>query len=85
MSAYILSRHSFQEVLDSGYTEEFYTHWKHGFEFYEEGDWSRAKDEFEECSKMMPDDGPCNRLMEYMNEYNYEAPNFWEGHRTLPE
>ena len=85
VSAYILSRHSFQEVLDSGYTEEFYTHWKHGFEFYEEGDWSRAKDEFEECSKMMPDDGPCNRLMEYMNEYNYEAPNFWEGHRTLPE
>ena len=85
VSAYILSRHSFQEVLDSGYTEEFYTHWKHGFEFYEEGDWSKAKDEFEECSKMMPDDGPCNRLMEYMNEYNYEAPNFWEGHRTLPE
>ena len=85
VSAYILSRHSFQEVLDSGYTEEFYTHWKHGFEFYEEGDWSKAKDEFGECSKMIPNDGPCNRLMEYMNEYNYEAPSYWEGHRTLSE
>lgn len=81
----ILSRHSFQEVLESNNPEDFFLSWKKGFEFYEKGEWEKAKEEFNECHKIDPEDQPCIRILEQMEKFNNHAPCFWDGARRCPE
>lgn len=81
----ILSRHSFQEVLESNYSEDFFMSWKKGFMFYEKGEWEKAKEEFTQCHKIDPEDKPCLRLLEHMEKFNYHAPCFWDGSRHCPK
>jgi class 3 adenylate cyclase len=79
---FILSKKSFKELLKTNIPKEFYkTHYKAMHE-YLNGDWLAAKRNFQRCLEYI-DDKPTKVVMEYMNSYNYIAPENWLGFRSL--
>ena len=56
-----------------------------GFECYVKGDWLTAKKRFEECLEIKENDGPTRNLYNFLQGYDFIAPEDWNGYRTLTE
>lgn len=54
-----------------------------GFREYIQGEWEVAYHVFEKCLELNPKDGPTKTLMHYIEDYNLQAPDDWEGYRKL--
>ena len=72
--------------------ETFLNTFATGFEHYRGGDWSQAKSILEECrwarrnsKNEKIEDGPSVTLLEYMAQFDYQAPDDWPGFRELVE
>lgn len=76
-------------MLRSHITPEFKSLFEKGINTYLAGDWAKARDNLEECDKMMRNvsgldgDGPSKTLLSYMEERNWTAPADWAGFRPL--
>ena len=72
--------------LRQHYTYQFYKEFFLGFKAYEEGDWEKAKQLLNQTSITIPNvlDGPSQVLLEFMEEYDWVAPNNWQGFREVP-
>lgn len=81
------------------YTKEFFHRFSMGYRNYEAGEWLAARDMFFTChyqprpdigrqpvthEDQWPVDGPVRMLLGFMQQYNYEPPPDWPGHRELP-
>lgn len=56
-----------------------------GMKEYINGDWESAVKLFQTALQDKVDDGPCNFLINYMSQFNFKKPDFWEGYRELKE
>lgn len=69
---------------------DFLDTFKAGVDEYLEGNWSGAKLKLQKATNMMAQlapvlggDGPCKTLLEYMEEFGPDAPDWWKGYRPL--
>lgn len=77
-------------TLRNHYKPEFRQIFNEGLELYLSGDWPTARGFFEKASQMMSNiphfekgDGPSNTLLNYMENYGWQAPSSWKGFRPL--
>jgi len=65
------------------YSPEFYENYNMGFNFFQDGDWPKAKLCFETAQEILGDkDGPTENLMRIMKESNFVKPHDWKGNRS---
>ncbi|KAF0707063.1 Aste57867_6668 [Aphanomyces stellatus] len=50
---------------------------------YQAGDWAAARDALTHALTLRPADGPCKHVLDFLKEYDYQAPPDWNGVRTL--
>mmetsp|Transcript_32833 Transcript_32833/g.32060 ORF Transcript_32833/g.32060 Transcript_32833/m.32060 type:complete len:111 (-) Transcript_32833:39-371(-) len=69
------------------YTQEFFTLFDKGMNCYLNGEWEEARQHFEmvEVLKEVGADYPSKCLLEYMKDFNFVAPDSWDGYRVLTE
>lgn len=60
-------------------TEEFMEAWDEALRLYLGGKWPEAIVCFRKCKALVPDDGPTDTLMTYLERRNCEAPAGWNG------
>ena len=60
----------------------FKSTWKQGYEAFLSGDWSVARKQFNEASRLKPGDGPAAYLLSVMARFNDAPPR--DGARRLP-
>ena len=83
-AAELITQSSQIALLRAAYTEEFFAFYEEGLKHYFEGNWSEARKVFKEsCLKIVPDDGPCQELLNFMAASQYTAPLSWPGYRVL--
>lgn len=70
--------------------EEFLATFKTGVTLYLDGDWVNGKVQLEKANNLMKTlapslggDGPCLTLLDYMQEFGPNAPDWWKGYRPL--
>jgi len=80
---YALCRNSFIELLDLKRPPEFLPCFNKGFGHYIDGNWHKAKEYFQECLSMDPNDGPTANLFNYIESLNFIKPDNWQGFRPL--
>ncbi len=78
----ILEKNSYRELIVQR-SEEFNFNWNEGIKFYKSGKWKNAIKFFENCLKIDPNDGPAFVLSDFIKSYNLNAPENWNGVRTL--
>lgn len=71
------------EIIKKPFSEEFFEMFQRGLEVYFDGKWGEAKEIFEDVLRLRPTDGPSAGLIKYMEEFNFCAPEDWEGIRAL--
>lgn len=81
--SYYLKKASFEELLDTRLTDDFYDWFEDGLSCYIKGDWKEAKKCFIECMDIEETDGPTKSLFDYMQKYDFIAPSNWSGVREL--
>ena len=75
-------------------TNEFRSLFDVGFNAYINRNWKEAKEAFEAAQIvyvqfkrsngiLVEPDIPIGILLEYMNVYDYECPNIWQGYRKI--
>jgi len=57
--------------------------WDQGLQLYLRGSWAEAHALFAQCKELLPDDGPTETLMVYIERRNLQAPAGWKGVREL--
>lgn len=73
------------------YNREFFRRWEQGFNCYVDGKWPEAKGHFEYTKNFFEnaygiinkEDGPSINLLSYMEDYGFQAPDYWHGVRKL--
>jgi class 3 adenylate cyclase len=73
-----------QDLIDLRHkvNDSFRVVWDEGIAAYIAGDWTRAKEKFEETNRMgKGKDGPSKNLLDYMAEHGDAAPSWWKGYR----
>ena len=50
---------------------------------YLRGDWSTAKQLYEQVLAWRPADGPARVLLEFMQRTQFKVPHDWQGYRKL--
>ena len=80
---YIFQLNSFDELFELKRSPDFLDIFNDACQNYIEGNWAYAKESFEECLELDPNDGPTKTLMNFMKETNYIAPKEWEKCREL--
>ena len=80
---YILKKKSFQDLLNTKKSSYFYLPFKEGLDNYIKGNWTEAKEKFNECLFLDKNDGPTNTLMRYMKRFNFITDDNWDGVRQL--
>ena len=78
-----LEKKYFKKLLKNARSKVFKKTFKEGFENYISGKWKIAAEKFEECKKLHENDGPTNTLYNYINEFEFTAPETWAGFRAL--
>ena len=78
----ILEKNSYRELVVQR-SEEFNFNWNEGIKFYKSGNWKNAFKFFQNCLKIDPDDGPAFVLSNFIQNYNLNAPENWNGVRML--
>jgi hypothetical protein len=64
-------------------TDSVRTLWDMGMEAYIAGDWSKAKQIFDETLRLTKGkDGPSKALLAYIAEHDGVAPKSWKGYRV---
>ena len=61
----------------------YYERFREGVDCYLSGDWEWARDFLQWCVAQHEDDTPPKLLLEFMGEYNFEAPPGWPGYRAM--
>ena len=61
----------------------FKSTWKTGYEAFLSGDWSVARKQFNEASRLKPGDGPAAYLLSVMARFNNAPPRGWDGAHVL--
>lgn len=67
--------------MRESFTEEFYDNYNEGFDEYNFGDWSKAKELLEKVTAIRPDK-PSQRMLDNMKKYNYMKPRNWKGNQA---
>jgi len=75
------------KIMRNIFKPGFFKEWNIGIKSYIAGDWETACSQFELTSNYIPgySDKPSRTLLEIMNQYQNEAPTWWEGYRPLTE
>eukprot|EP00606_Chrysophyceae_sp_TOSAG23-5_P000700 GSChrysophyteH2.ASY1.ANO1.1190.1 assembled CDS len=70
--------------------QKFLDTFKAGVDDYLEGNWSSGRIKLKQADQMMAKlapalggDGPCATLLDYMEEFGPDAPDWWKGYRPL--
>lgn len=73
------------KAMREPFSKLFYEEWKKGFEAYEKGEWSSAREIFTKTQLLSPNhqDGPSKALIDFMELTNFEPPANWEGVRPF--
>lgn len=86
--AYIMQRDYLINVIRHRYQDFPYKEWEIAYLNYESGEWDVAQKLFVKTRGVARtgchNDGPSERLLDYMNMYNHKAPVNWQGFRELP-
>jgi hypothetical protein len=53
--------------------------WDQALRLYMHGSWAEAHQLFAKCKALVPDDGPTETLMDYLERRNCVAPKGWHG------
>lgn len=73
------------QAMIGDFSQDFYLSFEKALDFYLEGHWVSAKNEFEEILKTYPDDGPSMTILNYMKKKLFIVPETWQGARGLNE
>lgn len=65
------------------FAPEFFSKFELGVKFYIDGLWEDARVPLQEVLLLNPEDVPCLRLIDFMNSYNFIAPEDWNGYRKM--
>lgn len=72
--------------------DDFLDKFSEGFDHYRHGEWQEAKEFLTECrwarrnsKNEAVEDGPSVTLLEYMEQFDFCAPEDWPGYRELVE
>lgn len=65
------------------YTDDFFIRFEEGIRRYLIGRWIEARDWLIEALVHKPSDGPSLVLLNFMESYDYKAPDNWTGVRTI--
>lgn len=79
----VLSESKEIEIIKKPFSEEFFEMFQKGLDMYLAGKWTEAKELFEDVLRLRPIDGPSAGLIKYMEEFNFKAPEDWEGIRAI--
>ena len=55
--------------------------WDVALKLYLNGKWLEAKKEMENVLKILPTDGPCQAILNYMKKHRFKCPTDWQGYR----
>lgn len=86
IAAEILNKRSYTQLLTTGRNFTFYTKWEEAFDNYISGSWKEAEKLFEDCLIIVPSDGPCLNLLNYIRSFDCippQEPKKWSGYRIL--
>lgn len=66
------------------YDRTFLRHFESGVHLYIEGYWPEAKAILQDVERIKGySDTPTRKLMQFMKQYNYIAPDDWKNHRVF--
>lgn len=72
--------------MRKGHNPRFVEEYEEGVKCYEQGFWEEAKFHFENAERIKKSkDHPCQKLIEVMEHYKFEAPFDWDGARNFEE
>jgi hypothetical protein len=72
--------------MRSAFSERFYEAFAAGFRDYVNGDWEQARENFQHVETVKGAvDFPTRSLLSIMGEFNFQAPDSWQGYRALTE
>ena len=57
------------------------TLWDEALKLYLNGEWLKAKEIMEQILNILPTDGPCKAILNYIKDRNYQCPKDWKGYR----
>lgn len=82
----LLGRRIFQNdkdisLLTSAVDTNLIKAFRNGYEEFSYGNWTQARKHFESVLTVDSKDGPALFLIEYMQRFSYNAPEWWEGFR----
>eukprot|EP00357_Protocruzia_adherens_P001022 CAMPEP_0114995004 /NCGR_PEP_ID=MMETSP0216-20121206/13473_1 /TAXON_ID=223996 /ORGANISM="Protocruzia adherens, Strain Boccale" /LENGTH=951 /DNA_ID=CAMNT_0002358967 /DNA_START=34 /DNA_END=2889 /DNA_ORIENTATION=- len=73
-------------AMRANISQEFLDEFKKATDLFIEGDWTEAKASFTRATEIKgTEDGPTQTLWNYMEEYNFQAPDDWKKYRVLTE
>ena len=68
------------------YPDEFVDIYNSGMEAFKKGSWEEAKKLLTNAQELINGDDPaCKINLEFMEKYNYTAPNNWKGYKDEGE
>lgn len=70
------------KVMREPFSSEFFKTFKHGLNYYLEGEWVKAKKYLKQTLKIKTKDGPALSLLSYISEFDYKPPSSWQGIRS---
>lgn len=88
MQTFIEGKKELREVLMFNVNlQDFRIEFESGYDHYISGDWSSALTYLNKALVLKPGDGPCRRLMGYMQDHIVDgaAPPSWKNYRELTE
>jgi len=72
-------------MMKKGFEGEFRQIWDEGLDHYIQGDWKKARFNFDKCLVLREEDGPSKTLLNHMKTTGYRAPEDWKGFREFTE
>ena len=71
-------------MMTRPFNEEFREQYKKAYSLYNRGRWKDAKYEFEYAKELCVEPDPLSdNHLSYMKEFDYEAPDDWEGWKEV--
>lgn len=72
-------------LMRSTFSSEFYKIYNEGFDNYLNGNWNKAKQNFEKVLNIRSDDKVTKNLITFMQENEFVPPVDWQGFKFLSE
>ena len=70
-------------LMRRGFSEEFFKIFDKGVQAYVNGNWVEAKGKLEKAMAIRVKDGPSLAILNYISEFEYNAPSNWDKSRYL--